>query len=755
MRNLLRVLFAVALALMSLAGVGGAAVSAAGTGSIVGGVFIDGTTTPLDGAGGRPVATVTVYDSSWRWVGVDLMGGGSYSVGGLGTGDYYVTAVADGYLREWYDNATVQSLAIGVHVEDGSATINKDFYLAPGKSIRGTVYDNATQPIEDARVEIVDNVTSSTTYGFAYSADNGSYSIAVAPGTYKVRAFAPGHTTEYYDNVTSFASATPVELATDNDTAGIDFSLGTVGSIVGQVFQADNVTPIVGVRVTAYNSSGGVVTYGDSSNDNGTYYINLANGDYRIVATGTGYVPQWWNDHQLASEPADPGPSWAVGDWVTVADNQTPGHDFRMLPKQAVATGAASGWTTSTATLNGSLTSLGASTTVNVSFQWGTDNTYAGGTTAAQAMTAAGPFSASLTGLAPNTMYHFRAVAVGGLTTYGGDSSFTTTSVGVPVVTTDAESVVTTTSATLNGNLTDLGTAENVTVSFEWGATTAYGSTTTGVSENATGAFEASLTGLTPNTNYHFRAVAVGDGAPAYGADRSFTTLGTVPVVTTDNATSVGAASATLKGALTSLGTEASVNVSFEWKVAGGSWVETTVQTLTAAGAFTANLTGLTDGTAYVFRAKADGYGAPVYGAENTFTTTAVDRTGPVISSLGSSDETSSAATINWTTNEAATSRVEYGLTDEYGEATDEDTNLVTSHSVELTGLEAGKTYYYRVVSKDAANNVTMSEGMTLETEGSGGGVPVWGWVLIGLALVGVVGGGAAMLLKGKRPPPA
>ena len=381
-RNCLRVLFVVALALMSLAGVGGAAVSAAGTGSIAGGVYIDGTTTRIDGA------AVTVYDSSWNWLGVDLMSAGGYSVGGLGTGEYYVMAQAEGYFREYYDNATLRAGATKVAVTDGSATINTDFYLTAGNSIKGTVYDNATQPIENARVEVVDNVTSGITYGDVYSADNGSYSITVAAGTYKVRAFASGHTTEYYDNVTSFASATPVVLAAGADTTGIDFTLGTVGSIAGQVFEADNVTPLVGVNVTAYNTAGGMVEDGLSSNDNGTYFINLATGDYRIVATAAGYVPQWWNDHQLASEPANPLPSWAVGDWITVADNQTPGHDFRMLPKQAVATGDASGQTTSTATLNGSLTSLGASTTVNVSFQWGTDNTYAGGTTAAVPMTA-------------------------------------------------------------------------------------------------------------------------------------------------------------------------------------------------------------------------------------------------------------------------------------------------------------------------------------------------------------------------------
>lgn len=748
MRNCLRVIFVVALVLMSLAGIGGGVVTAAGSGSILGYVYIDGTATQIDNA------TVTVYDSDWNWVGVDRTGSGGYSVANLGTGDYYVMAEAVGYYSEYYDNATTRSGATAVAVVDGIPTVGENFYLVPGKSIKGTVCDNATNPIGHAYVEVVDNLTLSPK-GTAWSTDNGSYSITVAPGTYKVRAMANGYDTEYYNNVISSGSATPVALPDDADVTGIDFSLAVSESIAGQVFQDDNVTPLVGATVTAYNTGGQYVSSGKSSSDNGSYFINLlAPGDYRIVATAAGYVPQWWDSYSLASEPSDPLPLWTVGDWVTVtAENQTTGCNFRMLPVQSVATSGYDNVTTTTATLNGNLTSLGASTTVNVRFDWGTTTAY-GSQTTLQAMSGKGFFTASLTGLTPGGTYHFRAVAVGGLTTYGDDITFVATPLGVPAVTTDAESEVSTSTAKLNGNLTDLGTSANVTVSFEYGATAAYGFTTTGELKTATGTFVAAVTGLAPNTLYHFRAVAVGDGGPAYGADRSFTTLGAAPAVTTDNATAVGTSSATLKGALTSLGTEASVVVSFEWRVAGGLWAETTPQTLTAAGAFTANLTNLSAGTVYFFRAKADGYGAPAIGLESNFTTTAVDNDGPVISSLTHSDETSSSAIIKWTTDEAATSQVEYGPTADYGQETQENTNLVTSHSVELTGLEAGKTYSYRVISKDAAGNETISEGMTLETEGGGGGVPVWGWVLIGLAGVAVLGGVGLLLLKGRAPKP-
>lgn len=74
---------------------------------------------------------------------------------------------------------------------------------------------------------------------------------------------------------------------------------------------------------------------------------------------------------------------------------------------------------------------------------------------------------------------------------------------------------------------------------------------------------------------------------------------------------------------------------------------------------------------------------------------------------------TSNSATIVWETCEPATSRVVYGtaqVTDAvaaddtsnnrgYQTSSSLDENKVTSHSVQLTGLEANTTYYFRVLS--------------------------------------------------------
>ncbi len=92
-----------------------------------------------------------------------------------------------------------------------------------------------------------------------------------------------------------------------------------------------------------------------------------------------------------------------------------------------------------------------------------------------------------------------------------------------PSLTTANASGITDSSATLNANLSDLGTAPIVTVSFEWGETTAYGSETTPEVRDTTGLVSFGLPGLSHNTTYHYRAKAVGDGT-SYGGDKSFTT---------------------------------------------------------------------------------------------------------------------------------------------------------------------------------------------------------------------------------------
>ena len=97
----------------------------------------------------------------------------------------------------------------------------------------------------------------------------------------------------------------------------------------------------------------------------------------------------------------------------------------------------------------------------------------------------------------------------------------------LPVVTTQAVTDITQTTATGNGNVTSLGvpnpTQHGVVWSTSANPTTANSKTTDGA-VSATGAFTSSITGLTAGTLYHVRAYATNTAGTAYGEDVTFTT---------------------------------------------------------------------------------------------------------------------------------------------------------------------------------------------------------------------------------------
>jgi len=115
-------------------------------------------------------------------------------------------------------------------------------------------------------------------------------------------------------------------------------------------------------------------------------------------------------------------------------------------------------------------------------------------------MTGTGAFTVSLTGLQANTTYHFAAYADGGPMgiSNGGDTTFTTSyNSSNPAVNTNAAQNVSYYSATLEGNLTQVGASPPVSVYFNYGTTTSYGTTIAASipTITTTGAFSVNIAG--------------------------------------------------------------------------------------------------------------------------------------------------------------------------------------------------------------------------------------------------------------------
>ena len=194
---------------------------------------------------------------------------------------------------------------------------------------------------------------------------------------------------------------------------------------------------------------------------------------------------------------------------------------------QSGSTGPVSGVAQTSATLTGLIDPRGTSTTYD--FEYGPTTAY-GQSTPSQSSTSDDPFlaSATLTGLAPATTYHYRVVSSSDFlgTTNGQDQTFTTpapATTGALAVTTPA-SDLTPTSASLNGVVNPQGQATSY--EFQWGTSTAYGNTTApaGASGSDPQSASSALTGLTPGTTYHYRLIANQAGASTNGQDRTFTT---------------------------------------------------------------------------------------------------------------------------------------------------------------------------------------------------------------------------------------
>lgn len=96
----------------------------------------------------------------------------------------------------------------------------------------------------------------------------------------------------------------------------------------------------------------------------------------------------------------------------------------------------------------------------------------------------------------------------------------------------------------------------------------------------------------------------------------------------------------------------------------------------------------------------------------------ATSLTTPENLSVSTSVVTGTTATVGWTTATATNGRVEYGLTSSYGSSSALSPSFVFVHSIGLSGLTAGTTYHFRVISQDSGGNTTTSADYVFTTTG-------------------------------------
>jgi protocatechuate 3,4-dioxygenase beta subunit len=220
------------------------------TGRITGRVLTRKDLTPV------PQASVYAWDPN-NWLspgaGAATLEDGSYELTGLAAGSYYVQVWTDGFLFQYWRETSSYEEAEVVPLEESGVAEGIDFYLSRGGVITGTVTNDSGFAVSGASINVYTVVYDSVFPGpdggedlkpqfsqwyWGSSGEDGRYTVSgLEPGTYYASAYAYNpagvETMQWFDHAADAASATPIEVAAESETGGVDFTLHFPASNAG------------------------------------------------------------------------------------------------------------------------------------------------------------------------------------------------------------------------------------------------------------------------------------------------------------------------------------------------------------------------------------------------------------------------------------------------------------------------------------------------------------------------------------------
>ena len=481
-----------------------------------------------------------------------------------------------------------------VDVTCTSATVGGNVTSDGGQSVteRGIVYSTTKNPTTSSNKK---------TSGSGL----GSYSINLTgladETTYYVRAYAINNKgTAYGEEVSFKTTAYSIPTVTTSSATNITGTSATIGGNV----TSDGGQPVTErgiVYSTTKNptTSSNKITRGTGT---GSYSINLTG-----LADGTTYYVRAYAINNRGT---------AYGEEVSFKTTT--------YGVPTVTTSSATNITGTSATIGGNVTSDGGQPVTERGIVYSTTKNPTTSSNKKTSGSGLGSYSIDLTGLADGTTYYVRAYAINSKgTAYGEEVSFKTTVYGVPTVRTSSATNITSTSATVGGNVTNTGgqpvTERGIVYSTTKNPTTSSNKMTSGA---GLGSYSINLTGLADGTTYYVRAYAINNKGTAYGEEVSFKTT-TVPTITTSSATNITSTSATVGGNVTSDGGQPVTERGIVYSTTPNPTTSSNKMTSGAGlGSYSINLTGLSEGTTYYVRAYAINSNGTAYGEEIHFKTT-------------------------------------------------------------------------------------------------------------------------------------
>lgn len=397
----------------------------------------------------------------------------------------------------------------------------------------------------------------------------------------------------------------------------------------------------------------------------------------------------------------------------------------------SVSTGSATGVGAGTsATLNGSVNANGQATSVN--FEYGLLADLSGTNTSVDAIE--GPVSgssntavsASLSGLSSGTTYFYRVVAQNGTgTSRGTIKSFTP--IGPPIVQIEAASNLGENTATVNGFVNPQGgTAGSIVFlidtqsDFLSGNVLTFNATPSSLSGVSLTSVSYSVGSLSPAVTYFYKLRATNESSTETSSTLSFTTT-PAPLVTSGSATSkdVAARSISLNGTVNTYGTATGslyfeLSKSSSFTAGSSSYLSPTIAYIGAGSSgvipLAANASTLDLGVNYYYRLFAGNTSGTNYGTAQSFILTSAPT---VTTGSAATSGTTASLTGVINANGASTTSVRFyystsaasiGSSTAYVTTSPSSIsgNTATNVTGTISGLTAGSTYYYRLVSSNS-----------------------------------------------------
>lgn len=454
---------------------------------------------------------------------------------------------------------------------------------------RGVCYSTTTNP--------------TTSGSFVQSGSGtGSFSTSlsnlVANTTYYVRAYAKNSAGTAYGNEVSFKT---------------DGNLPTLTTI-----SATSITS------SSARSGGNISTDGGSSISNrGICYSTLPNPttSNSIIQSGTGTGSFTVNLTNLLANTTYYIRSYAVNSTGTAYGNEVSFKTNAGLP--TITTTSITSITINSAKTGGDITADGGAIVTARGVCYSTSSNPTTSNSFVQSGSGTGSFSINLINLTTNTTYYVRAFAINSSgTAYGNEVSFKTTG-NLPILTTTVATTITGNSAKSGGNITTDGgssvTGRGICYNTSPNPTTSNYIVQSG---SGTGSFNVNLTNLATNTTYYVRAYAINGAGTAYGNEVSFKTLGSLPILTTGNVSSVTGNTAISGGNISVDGGSSIITRGICFSTTPNPTTSNSiVESGSGTGSFYVNLINLVANTTYYIRAFATNASGTAYGNEVNFKT--------------------------------------------------------------------------------------------------------------------------------------